>query len=363
MFINRKPPWGFLFCRETVILICWQRICEHGVIRREEGARLVAKWDNMLSMLWMLRSGRKLTAAQIADNLEISVRTVYRYIDALCASGVPVVAESGHDGGIRILDSFKETPLFFNTTELKALVDAYKFAQGAGYPFTEELESALKKVENSLHEEQRQDLSIQTGGLDVISPARPPYLTVALRDLEQAAKEGRTVCIIYRKANTEQEEEREVDPYGLAFDRNEWYAVAFCHRSQAMRTFRVDRIERVGPTEARFERPEGFSASDYFRDQSERRREAEGPLIGVRIEGMPDKLNELCRHWHLRHYLTERTDREARFVLDVPTMNKYLPRYLITFGTAIRVLEPPELKRRIQEAASDIAKHYLDETD
>ncbi|MFD0716402.1 helix-turn-helix transcriptional regulator [Paenibacillus sp. GCM10027626] len=57
----------------------------------------MAKWDNMLSMLWMLRSGRKLTAAQIADSLEISVRSVYRYIDALCASGVPVVAESGHD--------------------------------------------------------------------------------------------------------------------------------------------------------------------------------------------------------------------------------------------------------------------------
>lgn len=83
----------------------------------------MAKWDNMLSMIWMLRSGRKLTAAQIADSLEISVRTVYRYIDALCASGVPVVAESGHDGGIRILESFQETPLFFNSVELKALVD------------------------------------------------------------------------------------------------------------------------------------------------------------------------------------------------------------------------------------------------
>lgn len=81
----------------------------------------MAKWDNLLSMLWMLRDGRKLTAAQIADSLEISVRTVYRYIGALCASGVPVVAESGHDGGIRVLESFKETPLFFHSIELKAL--------------------------------------------------------------------------------------------------------------------------------------------------------------------------------------------------------------------------------------------------
>ncbi len=323
----------------------------------------MAKWDNMLSMLWMLRYGRKLTAAQIADDLEISVRTVYRYIDALGASGVPIVAESGHDGGIHILDSFKETPLFFNPVELKALVDAFKFAQGAGYPYTEELESALKKVENGLHEEQRQDLSRQTSGLDVISTARPPSVIPVLRDLEQAAEDGRTVRIAYRKEHAEQDDEREVNPYGLAYDRNEWYAVAFCCRSQAVRTFRVDRIVRLEPTDARFDKPERFSASAYFRDKSEREREADGPLTVIRIEGDPDTLNAVCSHWHLRHYLTDRTDLEARFLLDVPTMNKYLPMYLVTFGTAIHIREPLELKRRIREMAYGIAKHYDDESD
>lgn len=323
----------------------------------------MAKWDNMLSMLWMLRSGRKLTAAQIADSLEISVRTVYRYIDALCASGVPVVAESGHDGGIRILEHFKETPLFFNSVELKALVDAYKFAQGAGYPYTEELESALKKVENGLHEEQRDDLSRQTSGLDVIAPARPPSVVPLLRDLEQAAKDGRTVRIAYRKANAELPDEREVDPYGLAYDRGEWYAVAFCHRSRAVRTFRVDRIAQLATTDTRFEPPERFSASAYFRDESEREREADGPLTLIRVEGEPDTLNAVCGHWHLRHYLTERTEREARFVLDFPTMDKYLPMYLLTFGTAVRIREPLELKRRIRDMAHGIARQYEDDAD
>lgn len=321
----------------------------------------MAKWDNMLSMLWMLRSGRKLTAAQIAESLEISIRTVYRYMDALCASGVPVVAESGHDGGIRILDSFKEAPLFFNAIELKSLLDAYKFAQGAGYPYTEELESALNKVKNGLLEEQRDGLSQQSGGLDVISPVRPPSVVPLLRDLEQSAREGRTVRIAYRKANAEQDGEREIDPYGLAYDKNEWYAVAFCHRSQSMRTFRVDRIVRLEQSEGRFEKPEQFSASAYFRDQSERERKADGPLTVIRIEGEPDTLNAVCGHWHMRHYLVERTDREARFLLDVPTMDKYLPMYLMTFGTAIRIREPLELQRRIREIACGIAKHYEDE--
>ncbi|PZD95898.1 YafY family transcriptional regulator [Paenibacillus sambharensis] len=320
----------------------------------------MAKWDNMLSVLWILRSGRKLTAAQIADSLEISVRTVYRYIDALCASGVPVVAESGHDGGIRILESFKGMPLFFNSVELKALVDAYKFAQGAGYPYTEELEHALKKMEIGLHEEQRHNLSRQTSGLDVIAPSRPPSAIPLLRDLEQAVKDGRTVRIAYRKASEAQASEREIDPYGLAYDRSEWYAVAFCHRARTVRTFRVDRIERLESTEAEFEKPDQFSASVYFRDQSSHGREADGPLTLIRIEGEPDTLNAVCGHWHMRHYLTERTDREARFLLDVPTMNRYLPIYLMTFGTAIRILEPAQLKHRVQNMAREIAKHHED---
>lgn len=323
----------------------------------------MAKWDNMLAMLWMLRSGKKLTAAQIADSLEISVRTVYRYIDALGASGVPVVAESGHDGGVYILDSFSETPLFFNALELKALVDAYKFAVGAGYPYAKELESALKKVENGLHEEQRHDLSLQTSGLDVIAPSRAPSVVPLLRELEQAVKDGRTVHLTYRKVNSAQADERDADPYGLAYDRSEWYVVAYCHQSRAMRTFRVDRIAALKLTDACFERPEQFSVSDYFRSQAEEEREEDGPLTVIRIEGEPDTLNKLCSNWHLRHYLTERTDREARFLLDVPSMNKYLPKYLLSFGTAIRIREPLALKLLLQDRAREISSHYMDDAD
>lgn len=323
----------------------------------------MAKWDNMLAMLWMLRSGKKLTAAQIADSLEISVRTVYRYIDALGASGVPVVAESGHDGGVYILDSFSETPLFFNALELKALVDAYKFAVGAGYPYAKELESALKKVENGLHEEQRHDLSLQTSGLDVIAPSRAPSVVPLLRELEQAVKAGQTVHLTYRKENAAQDEERKVDPYGLAYDRSEWYMVGFCHRSQAMRTYRVDRIVNLALSEASFPKPEPFSVSDYFRSQLEPEPEANAPLLVIRIEGEPDALNKLCGNWHLRHYLTERTDREARFLLDAPSMNKYLPKYLLSFGTSVRILEPLELKEQIQELAFAVTRHYMNDGD
>ncbi len=105
----------------------------------------MAKWDNMLAILWQLKSKKQVTAIQLADSLEISVRTVYRYIDALCASGVPIIAEPGHHGGYYLPEAFSGTPLFFENTELKALTHATLFAESAGYPFGHKLKRALEK--------------------------------------------------------------------------------------------------------------------------------------------------------------------------------------------------------------------------
>lgn len=71
----------------------------------------MAKNDNMLAILWMLNGESKITAKQIAEKLEINIRTVYRYIDSLCASGVPIVADAGQNGGYSLLKSFVQAPL------------------------------------------------------------------------------------------------------------------------------------------------------------------------------------------------------------------------------------------------------------
>jgi predicted DNA-binding transcriptional regulator YafY len=82
----------------------------------------------MLAILWMLNSGEKITAKQISDKLEINIRTVYRYIDSLCASGVPIVSEAGQNGGYSLLNNFIHAPLFFDMKEQKALLHAAVFA-------------------------------------------------------------------------------------------------------------------------------------------------------------------------------------------------------------------------------------------
>ncbi|KOA20017.1 HTH domain protein [Clostridium homopropionicum DSM 5847] len=114
----------------------------------------MSKNQNMLYILWMLNSGGKVTAKQMSEKLEINIRTVYRYIDALCASGVPIISEPGHNGGYSLLNNFIESPLIFDLEEQKALFHAAIFAQETGYPFDKALSRATTKIRMYLNEEQ-----------------------------------------------------------------------------------------------------------------------------------------------------------------------------------------------------------------
>lgn len=73
---------------------------------------IMAKLDNILAILWMLSSDKKVTAKQISDKLEMNIRTVYRYMDTLSKSGVPIISDTGHNGGYTLLNDFIEAPLF-----------------------------------------------------------------------------------------------------------------------------------------------------------------------------------------------------------------------------------------------------------
>jgi len=131
----------------------------------------MSKADNLFAILWMLRStGKPLTVRQLADALEISVRTVYRYIDVLCMSGVPVLAEPGHGGGFRLSESFGQVPLIFDRDEQKALLHAAAFAREACYPHGDALERAVAKLRRFAGEEAQR---CHVEGFDVIlSPGR-----------------------------------------------------------------------------------------------------------------------------------------------------------------------------------------------
>ena len=316
--------------------------------------------DNMLAILMLLKSRGRMTARQLAEELEIHIRTVYRCIDALCASGVSIVAETGRDGGYSLPAHVKLEPLFFDADEQKALLHAAQFARGSGYPHEEALNRAIAKIKRYADAKQMERLERAERQVEVVRPPADDRLASALKEIERAASDRISLEIEYAAGQDGPRTARRFDPYGIAIWKDKWYAVGWCHLRGEIRSFRVDRIRRVRSTGVPFERPESFSARQYLVD-SLLKGAADGSgggRIEVRIAGSPGALDNLCDHWLFGRALAERTPEQAVFRLDEHSLYTHAPYHLLTFGGKIRVLEPRELREYMADIAESLLRHY-----
>ncbi|MGG4547284.1 YafY family protein [Rossellomorea marisflavi] len=314
----------------------------------------MSKIDSMLAILWMLRSGEKVTAKQISEKLEMNIRTVYRYIDTISTSGVPIISEPGPTGGYTLLNHFIEAPLFFDVEEQTSLFHAAVFAEEAGYYGGEPLNRAISKLSKYSNQEQERMVNHHLTSLEVISPLRPHSLEPFLKELEHAVADGYSVKMIYHKSSEQQKHERVVDPYKMLYWNNKWYVIGFCHHRSDLRSFRVDRIKRVWLTEKTFCRPEDFSARDFFMKNLFPTIKEKERITRMVISGNENTLNDVCRHWFLGHYVQERESNQAVFLLEKDIVHAYIPNVLLPYGKSIQVVEPVSLKKRLVEVLSEL---------
>ncbi|PAV28175.1 DNA-binding transcriptional regulator [Virgibacillus profundi] len=299
----------------------------------------MAKIDNVLAILWMLSSGEKITAKQISEKLEINIRTVYRYIDTLSISGVPIISEAGHNGGYTLLNNFIEAPLFFDLEEQTSLFHAAIFAEEAGYYGSEALNRAISKLRKYSNQEQETKINQHLTSLEVISRLSSLAMEPFLKELEQAVADGYSIKILYHKSGEEQSKYRLVDPYRIIYWNNKWYLIGFCHLRNDIRSFRVDRIESLMLTKNKFNQPENFSARDFFMKNLLPTIEEKEGIISLVINGNTSALDDICQHWFLGHYLQERTSNQAVFLLEKDMIHKYVPYLFLPYGKSIQVIE------------------------
>lgn len=318
----------------------------------------MAKIDNVLAILWMLSSGEKITAKQISEKLEVNIRTVYRYIDTLSISGVPIISDAGHNGGYTLLNNFIEAPLFFDFEEQTSLFHAAIFAEEAGYYGGEALNKVISKLRKHSNQEQETKIKQHFTSLEVISRLSSLYIEPFLKELEQAIASGYSIKILYNKNGEGQSNYRLVDPYRIIYWNNKWYVIGFCHLRNSIRSFRVDRMESLTLAENKFTPPKNFSARDFFLKNLVPTIEDKKGAISLVISGDKSSLDDICQHWFLGHYLQERTSNQAVFLLEKNMIHTYIPYLLLPYGKSIQVIEPISLKKRLIEVLSELIKFH-----
>ena len=220
------------------------------------------KSERLVSLMLLLQARSPRSARDLARTLEVSMRTVYRDVEALCTSGVPVYAERGPNGGITLSNGYRQAIAQFSTDELHALFVA------AADPLADlgiaAHERALHKIRGALPDLQRR--AAEKAGerilLDHNRWYRSEQPTQLLATLRRAVWDDRAVRLTYRDRNGKLTT-RDIDPLGLVSKAGVWYIAARIDGGE-MRTFRAERIEQVEELGRQFSRPADFDLHRYW---------------------------------------------------------------------------------------------------
>ncbi|MFF4347113.1 helix-turn-helix transcriptional regulator [Streptomyces sp. NPDC001530] len=312
------------------------------------------KSSRLVSILLLLQTRGRLTAAQLAEELEVSVRTVYRDVEALSAAGVPLYGDAGHAGGYRLLDGYRTRLTGLTTDEAEALFLAGVPGPAAELGLGSVLAAAQLKVRAALPRELREHADRISGRFHLDAPGwyadadETPYLSA----VADAVWKSRVLHVRYRRWRVPTDVERRLEPYGLVLKAGRWYVVA----GPGPRTFRVDQILELAASDEEFARPGDFDLAAYWsayqRDFHERLHRAEAVVRlapGTRLSG---------RAAHAVR-VNGRTDDDGwtRATVPIESIDQAHADFL-RLGTAIEVLEPAELRELIAATVTELARRY-----
>lgn len=221
----------------------------------------------LISLLLLLQNRGRMTADELAEELEVSVRTVYRDVEALGAAGIPLYGDAGHGGGYRLLDGYRTRLTGLTTDEARAVFLAGLPGPAADLGLGEVLAGAQLKLRAALPRELREQAVRVQERFHLDAPGwygnadETPHLTA----VAAAVWNRYAIRVRYRRWKAPTEVERRLEPYGLVLKAGRWYVVAAAD-SGPPRTYRVDQIVELDTLEELFERPEHFDLAAHWRE-------------------------------------------------------------------------------------------------
>jgi predicted DNA-binding transcriptional regulator YafY len=308
----------------------------------------------LVSLLLLLQQGRRWTAAELAERLATSVRTVHRDVGALVEAGVPVRASRGRGGGFALPTDYR-TRLPLTAEEVQALLIGAPGAAGA-LGFKSLLLEARLKVLASLPTELRRDAARAEALFHVDEPRWFSHVDDSpfLVELAAAALEQRRIGVEYRRRD--EVRPLTLDPLGLVLKAGVWYLAA--RGRDDIRVYRVSRLVAVAVTDESFQRPTDFDLAGFWdrsRDEFERTR----PRVDVTVRVARVDVAAL-RHaidWSVRLGLdcggSEADDGRLEFTLPFERL-EYAYADLVKLGGAVEVLQPQELRDRLTRTGQEL---------
>lgn len=316
--------------------------------------------SRLLTILMILQTRGRTSAETLAEELEVSVRTVYRDIDQLSAAGVPVYAETGRNGGFALLDGWKTRLNGLTAPEARALFFSGLPGPAGELGLGEEAAQAELKLLAALPADWQAEARRMSSRfhLDPRGWFQPGHKPEFLKLVAEAVWSETRVAIRYQ--SWKEVRDRVIEPLGLVLKGGVWYVVA--QRDGATRTFKLSQILALGPTGETFSRPKAFDLPTYW-EESTRQFERDIYVGTARVRATASGIRKLrdlsdtVRRAIELLTLTPDTQGWVEFELPIEEIG-WASAELTRIGDDVEVLGPPELRARVVRNVQNMAKLY-----
>lgn len=310
--------------------------------------------DRLTATLIHLQSKKVVTAQEIADRFEISLRTVYRDIRALEEAGVPLGAEAGT--GYFIMDGYHLPPVMFSQEEANALVLGSKLIEEqTDSSIKKHFNEAMFKIKSVLKSDEKDGLERLESQIRVASIPRQEsedFPNNFLATIQNALIEQKVLSFKYFSNYTGDFNDRQVEPIGLTFYGNHWHLLAYCRLRKAPRDFRVDRLVKLTMLDEVFEISKELM--NQFMAQL-----MQGTELSEVVIGVEKRLAHIVSNQKFYQGFVSEIENdgyvEMKFL--VPSL-EYFSRWLVSMGDATKIIEPESLRQLMVERAQELMKHY-----
>ena len=221
----------------------------------------------LTAILTQLQSKRMVTAKDIAEKHDVSIRTVYRDIRTLEKSGIPIVTEEGK--GYSVVEGYKLPPVMFTQEEANALITAEQLIlKNKDQSLADQYQNAVTKIKSILKYDQKEKAELLTSRIQVRNNRENEKTSNFLIQLQSTISNYQTIKMDYLSLENKQSQ-REIEPFALYTTQDNWVLIAFCKLRGDFRAFRLDCIQKIETLSKHFE-PHKMTLQQYLEKCSEK---------------------------------------------------------------------------------------------
>lgn len=307
------------------------------------------KFDRVISTLILLQSKKIVTAAELSERFDVSLRTVYRDIRTLETAGVPIAGEPGV--GYSILPGYRLPPVIFDEQEALSMLAVEKFVGTVmDVDTAKSYQSALTKIKAVLRSAEKEAVEALDGSIMLRESNTHPDNRF-LQQVFRATAAQRVLNMLYQKQQ-DQGEWRMVEPIGCYYHFSSWYMIAWCRTRQDYRTFRLTRVKKLISTDEHFD-DDHPSLGEYIEAEAELRQTQKVEVLIYK------PLLEYIQQEKYNFGLLKEEDQGdwVKMTFLVSSLD-IIGRWLMTYTTRVQVLSPESLKVYIRNLIQDLEEHY-----